>query len=517
VTNLVGNAIKFTSEGEVAVEVSLEEAGDGADRLRFEVIDTGIGIPEARLADLFEAFTQADVSTTRKYGGTGLGLSISKALAEMMGGEIGVRSELGVGSTFWFTVVFAHPEEAAVPGPERKVPDVRVLVVDDNARARRQIALLLDALGVRHDLEPEGEAAARRVAAGRDAGDPYGIVVLDDGIVPDLFPPPGEAARVALAPLGSPVSVKDLRRGGFATSLAKPVKLETLRTALLQALGATAPPDDGVVAEARPGPDVRAARILLVEDNPTNQKVAIAMLDGLGHDVELAENGREAMERLGKRRFDLVLMDCQMPVLDGYDATRAIRDPDSGVLDHEVPVIAMTAHAQAGDRDKCLAAGMNDYLSKPIHPERLQEMVAGWTPDHPVAAGEDAPPTPPAEEPSPSGPALFDRDGLLERLMGSDELVAAVLDSYLDDVPRQLDALRSALEEGDPESVRRVAHGLKGASANVGSPLLADLAARIEQAAIGAGLDEVRTLFAELEAGFGSFREHVASAREPDA
>jgi PAS domain S-box-containing protein len=392
--NLTGNAFKFTHHGEITVHAALlGEEPDGI-RLRFSVRDTGIGIPKSKQNVIFQSFTQVDASTTRKYGGTGLGLAISRHLVEMMSGEIGVTSEVGKGSEFWFTVRFNRPKSRITRhfAPERVsgLKDAHILVVDDNATNREVIISLLRAWGTRPEEAPDGSSALRRLHAAVEEKNPFQVAILDMQM-PDMD---GETlGRVILQAqklkhtklimMTSMVRKGDadrLRRNGFVGFLTKPVRQSDLRVLLLSLLAGQS------VAEEKPQPDLptmpksfkEGTRILLAEDNITNQQVAVGLLRKLGLAVDAVTNGREAVRALETTDYDLVFMDVQMPEMNGYEATRLIRDPGSRAMRQDVPIIAMTAHAMAGDREKCLAAGMNDYIPKPVSAQALSQMVFRW-------------------------------------------------------------------------------------------------------------------------------------------
>ena len=399
-TNLAGNAIKFTSEGEVAIRVSVATLDGGAVVLRFTVRDTGIGIPADKIGLLFEKFTQADTSTTRRYGGTGLGLAISKQLACLMGGQVGVTSREGKGSEFWFTARL-ELQEAANP-VEKPAPadlhDVRVLVVDDNDASRQFLAVCLRGWGMRPSEARDGPGALHGLYEALDANDPFRLAVMDmqmpgmDGealgraIHADARL--AETRMVLLTSMGFRGDGKHFADIGFAGYLTKPVRHQELKDVLSLALGAPSSAEAATKAiatrhtarEALPAFADRKARILLVEDNITNQQVALGLLKKMGLRADAVANGREALEALRTLPYDLVLMDCQMPVMDGYEATQAIRDPGSAVLHHAIPVVAMTAHAMPSDRQRCLDAGMNDYLPKPIAAPTLADMLDRWLP-----------------------------------------------------------------------------------------------------------------------------------------
>jgi two-component system, sensor histidine kinase and response regulator len=376
--NLIGNAVKFTAAGEVRVDATCEKDPGAASRLRFAVHDTGIGIAPETRARLFQPFTQADASTTRRYGGTGLGLALCKHLIELMGGDIGCRSTVGRGSTFWFTLPFRAADAAGAAAPAPPLPHARVLVVDDSAAQRGHLATELAALGLHADTVANAAEAVARV---RDASaEPYSLVLLD-ATLPDLKPPLAAAAiRAAAGPAQPAIVVLGVWTGQQPTVtdapvLRKPVRRDALRAAVAEALGGSATP---AVASVEPPAAPAAAplgRVLLVEDNPVNQLVARRMLERLGYHVDGAADGRAALEALARADYDIVLMDCHLPEMDGLAATRELRRREAG---RHTPVIAMTAGVTAEDRDRCLAAGMDDFLAKPLAQADLATAVARW-------------------------------------------------------------------------------------------------------------------------------------------
>ncbi|MCX6878488.1 MAG: response regulator [Verrucomicrobia bacterium] len=386
--NLAGNAVKFTPHGEVAVRASLISATDLAVVVRFTVRDTGIGIPSDKLAFLFDKFTQVDASTARHYGGTGLGLAISKRFVEMMGGEIGVTSSVGHGSEFWFSVRFARPE-GPLPATQQasSLQGTHLLIVDDNATNREVLTIQLGAWGVRVAEAPDGPTALLMLARARAAADPFHTVILDmqmpgmDGATlarAIRADPTLQAIRlVLLTSLGQPGPDQSVADLGLSACLTKPARKADLLHSLL-----TNTPMAKTQAPARtqPLPHWSACRILLAEDNIINQKVALGFLGKLGLHADVVANGAEAISSLAALPYDLVLMDVQMPEMDGLEATRLIRSPHSTARNPHLPIIAMTANAMLNDQQKCLDAGMNDYISKPVTPHSLASAMEKWLP-----------------------------------------------------------------------------------------------------------------------------------------
>ena len=520
-TNLVDNAVKFTSQGEIKVHALLGKEDDDRATIRFAVSDTGIGIPEERLNKLFEAFTQTDASTTRKYGGTGLGLSIGKQLAELMGGEIGAESEEGKGSTFWFTAVFEKQPEGSCLEPmiREDVRGKRVLVVDDNETNVLVLEQQLQSWGCRWDDAPDGKTALAKLHAALAEGDPFAIVVLDmqmpemDGetlgrkIKAD--PTLRDVTLVMMSSIGRRGDAARLREIGFSAYLTKPVKRSHLYDCLVSVLslktqreGDQAKP---LVTKHSIAEDKRhKVRILLAEDSIVNQKVALKILEKLGYRADAVANGLEAVKALETLPYDLVLMDVQMPEMDGFEATAAIRNPHSAVRNHEIPIIAMTAHAMKGDREKCVEAGMNDYVSKPVRPKELSDAIER-------RLGRDA--REPARVSDPSTKDVLDRAALLDTLDGDLELWHEIIETFVDDVPEQLAKLKEGLDGNDAALVKRQAHRIKGASANVGAGRMRDCAARLEDTGRAKQLEGALDTFGELEDEFARVRQAVGKSR----
>ena len=400
VTNLLSNAIKFTSEGEISLEVKMLEQKDRTALLKFTVKDTGIGIKPEKLRNLFQPFTQADSSTTRKYGGTGLGLTISKQLAELLEGDIGAESTRGQGSEFWFTA------KAAVRKPAEKskltsneeaqvLRKTRALIVDDNASNREILHEMLEELGCRSSQANCGESALKMLEKGVEKEDPFRIAILDMQL-PDMKAEAlAERVRrdeelkktmlmIMFTSVASRGDASRMSEAGFSAFLTKPITFDQFRECLLQVLTekeyGESESSNGIItkhsiAESRK----EKFRILLAEDNAVNRKVAQKIIEKLGYSAVTVENGLEAIEELSRNQYDLVFMDIQMPEMDGLEATGVIRDGESSVINHDIRVVAMTAHAMQGDREKALKAGMDDYITKPVKPEivsnKIQEAV----------------------------------------------------------------------------------------------------------------------------------------------
>ena len=483
IVNLCGNAIKFTGQGEVSIRAELLLSDTENLQIRFAVKDSGIGIPADRLANIFEPFTQADSSTTRKYGGTGLGLAISKQLVSMMGGELGVESTAGKGSTFWFTACFKPVLTSSVQTPYfAPVNGLKLLVVDDNATNRQLVITLLSGWGCEYDTAADGPTALWMLQEAAETEKPFQIALLDhqmpemDGVtLAQLIRKDArlnETRLVMLTSLGVRGDAELLQRGGFSAYLTKPLRQQQLHDCLSLLTGQKSPESlitRHTIREARQ----RVSRILLAEDNPVNQAVAAAMLKKLGYRVDLVGDGKEAVEALSRINYDLVLMDCQMPELDGFEATALIRDTASAVLNHTVPVIAMTANALAGDRERCMKAGMDDYMSKPVKPKELETMLDTWlksleTEPDPGQLTEYLVP----EKTAVDTLVVFDRTVLWELLGGNQTSLNEILGMAADDLPQRLEQLHKARAAGDRTSIEHIAHTIKGIAGNMGGKVL---------------------------------------------
>ena len=537
-TNLTGNSVKFTSQGEIAVRASLVSETDKEVMIRFSVKDTGIGIPADKQKTLFKKFIQADPSTTRKYGGTGLGLAISKQLAEVMGGETGVESTEGQGSEFWFTARFARQavDEHPIISPAG-IRGVHVLVVDDNTTCRDVLTIQLAAWGVRPEEAPSGSMALQALHLAREAGDPFLVAIVDmqmpgmDGATLAQIIKADEKLKetrlVLCSSLAQRGTARRMQEMGFVGYLTKPVRHREIVDCLSAVLAGAAAVQPIVTRHTIREMRLGVVRILLAEDNITNQQVAVGILKKLGLRADAVANGAEAIKALETLPYDLVLMDVLMPEMDGLEATRQIRNPQSAVRNHQIPIIAMTANAMQGDREKCMEAGMNDYVSKPISPNALAEALDKFLPkekdegnkvlnaeclglsktispirefgdDKTGALGDDKKHSALSTQHSES-PLIFDKAGMMVRMMDDENLARVVIGGFLQDLPRLIEALRGDLESGDVLRTERQAHTIKGASANVGGEALRAVAFEMEKAARAGDLKSVMARLPELE------------------
>ncbi len=543
-TNLVGNAIKFTHDGEVKVEVEcLEETVDEA-LLKFIVKDTGIGIPEDKIGKLFQKFSQVDASTTRKYGGTGLGLAISKELAELMGGSIGVESVYGKGSTFWFTVRLKKqkevtPEKVMLP---ESLKNVKILIVDDNESSREILRTRLKSWGARPDEAKDGISALKKLRQAKESGDPFVMAIIDmqmpevDGetlgriIVSDEKL--SETILVMLTSVGMRGDVKKLEEIGFSAYLTKPIRHTDLYDVLTTVLSLEKERKVGekrklyapsiitrhTAREIKKMREIFSAKILLVEDNLTNQQVAVGLLKKFGLTPDIANNGKEAIEKLIKNDYDLVLMDVQMPEMDGFEATKVIRKPSSPVRNHNIPIIAMTAHALEGDKEKCLEVGMNDYISKPIAPEALSKILEKWLSKTSSEDKETKTITSSEKYEDQSSKMdkvihtiepIFNYKEFMKRVIDDKELAKTVLNNFIEDIPNQIEQLNNNLKSGNIKESERIAHSIKGASANIGGEALREIAYRIEKFCKEQNLNEAISLLPTLKSKFEELKSVI--------
>ena len=494
IVNLVGNAIKFTERGEVVVSVEREPSPESEVLLSISVADTGIGIPAEKRRSIFAPFEQADGSTTRRYGGTGLGLAISSKLVAMMGGEIGVDGEVGRGSIFRFTARFG----LGVPTPRRSgqggsspISGLRVLVVDDNHTNRRILEEVLLGWGAIPSLVEHAEAALVALRAASLGGHPFEVALID-GMMPEMdgFDLAGAIRRetslvpplmVMLTSGGQSGESERARALGISAYLTKPVRQSELFDSLMKILDASSTaPSGGGSPETAPEPVEAPSpvlgsglRILLAEDHVVNQKVAVCILKGMGHETTVADNGRIAVDAWKSSPFDLILMDVQMPEMDGFEAVAAIRAEEARSGGH-IPIMAVTAHAMKGDRDRCLASGFDDYLSKPIRSEDLRKAIERITQARPGEAET------PESAPETLTPAEFDRAAALDGLGGDEQLLGEVVGLFLDDCPRLLAEIDDAIRRADDGTVKRLAHTVRGVASNFATPAVVEAARNLE-------------------------------------
>jgi len=505
VVNLVGNSIKFTEHGEVVLRVRAEALPDGNTQLRFAVSDTGIGIPVDKQAVIFEAFSQADSSTTRRYGGTGLGLAISAQLVELMGGSISVESQPGRGSTFHFTARFEVQEPGMQkPPPWPTLTDLPILIADDNATNRRILEEVFTSWRMRPVAVESGAAALGVLEECLRADHPFAVVLLD-GHMPDMdgFAVAERIHRerryaglkvVMLTSAGQPEDVTRCRKLGISTFLAKPIKQSELFDVMISAIGQ---PMIERLHTSRRRTITRSARrtlqVLIAEDNQVNQLVATRIFEKLGHQVTVVSNGRSALAAVQTGKFDLIAMDVQMPEMDGLEATSAIRAWEKTTSTH-IPIVAMTAHAMKGDRERCLASGMNGYVSKPIRIKEVEEVIAQL-----ISSVHSAQVLGSATD---QEDGVIDQEAVLAGVAGNRQLLRELVRLFLADYPQRLVEIKQAIRHGDAGALGRAAHTLKGSVGNFAARKAFAAAARLENVGkngnLGAASEACATLESEL-------------------
>jgi two-component system sensor histidine kinase/response regulator len=517
--NITGNAIKFTSRGEVFVAVTLENQHGNLKKIRFSVSDTGIGISEAQVDFLFQGFSQLDASTTRKYGGAGLGLVISKQLVELMKGEIGVQSKEGAGSIFWFALQLEaapHQEEPAVE-PNAQAQNSKILVVCEKNTSGRILENHVRSLGYTLEVAHDGDEALAKIRSAATDSDPFQVALIDmelagmsgldlgTRIKQDKDGP--EISVILLAPWSKRPDPKQLEKRELLVCLSKPVMRSDLKLWLSKALAQIKETSigEGTADQKVPAsPEYPGlnARMLLVEDNPINQRVALRILERLGFRADTASNGIEAIKAIETTYYDLVFMDIQMPEMDGFGATAAIRQMEP-VLGRRIPIVAMTAHAMEGDREQCLEAGMDDYISKPLDRAELAKIIRRKL--HLPALNEASSPPSPSQQAGLTGRA-FDKEALLERLEGDEEFCREIIAMFLNDVPGQLQKLRRAVDENQISEIVLRAHTLKGSAANVSAEDMRQAAQALEMVGRSGDLKQAGELYLALEKEFDRFK-----------
>jgi len=540
--NLLGNAIKFTETGEVVLRARLEDSNERSAVVRFEVTDTGVGIEKEAQAHLFRPFTQADGTTARKFGGTGLGLAISRQLVELMGGRIGLESQPGRGSTFWFTArLEVQPEGTrALPKPRESLQGLRILVVDDNITNRAILAEQARSWKMEVQDAADGTQALVRLRAAASRGRRYDLAIVDmqmpgmDGLelgrVIHRDPLLAGTRLIMLTSVGLRGTAEESRRAGFAAFLTKPTGQSQLYDCLATVMGAPTP--TAVASEPPPlvtrhtikeSKSRSRTRILVADDNETNLMVAVQMLRRLGCHAEVAANGLEVIEALKRIPFDAVLMDCQMPEMDGYTATRAIR-ADEAASGRHVPIIAMTANAMRGDRETCLKAGMDDYLAKPVKLQDLDRALKRWITKGSAAgdarrkgaAGKRPGRVPRAKEP---GPVLLtpsppedplDRDifGQLREAdrAGGNGFLANLIHKFMQEAPERIGAVRDAVRAADRDRTVKAAHALKGSAGALGARAMAAACREVEELGRNGPVAGAEPLVARIETEFDRVR-----------
>ena len=539
-TNLVGNAIKFTEHGEVVVRARIAGESDGEAVLRLEVRDTGIGIAPENQARIFDSFTQGDGTTTRKYGGTGLGLAISKNLAEMMGGRIGVESEPGKGSTFWFTIRLHKSTKSGVLRQQLLLQEMHLqaLIVDDNSTSREILQHELAAWSISTRGAYDAAQALEMIREASTKREPFDLAII---AMPDMEglelgraikadPAIREIHLILLGSVLHNYDAKQLREAGIEYHLVKPVRQSQLFDALADCAGASWKQSWALPSEkppATPLPDSAVplrGRILVVEDNAVNQEVTKEMLETMGCRVEIAKDGEEGVGAIKEKAYDLVLMDCQMPVMDGFEATAVIRRNE--IRDrwkNRLPIIALTADAVEGDRERCLAAGMDDYLAKPFSQRELRSVVEKWLlpgpslakhphpgawavekPSETTRAAEMPVPCPPLDV---AGETPLDHRALTDiaalQRPGSPSILQKVISLYFQSSSELLEKLRQALEQGDADTTRKAAHTLKSSSANLGARRLASLSKELEDAGRANSMEKAGPLLDQIKTEYG--------------
>ncbi len=509
-TNLISNAIKFTHQGEVVVSAARVDGEAGRTTIRLAVRDTGIGIAAEKLDTIFEEFSQADASMTRKYGGTGLGLAIARRLVRLMGGELAVASEVDKGTVFSFVVRFdigVAPAASAAPEAIR-LAGRRALVVDDNATNRRIVTDILAAAGVQVAEAVDGAAGLEALRRGHRDNTSYDLAIIDaqmpglDGF--QLAAAVRDDATIAdtrlvmLTSAGQRGDGQRCRELGIRGYLPKPTSRSDLLEAVGTVLAAPAPPvAEAFVTRHSIAESRRRLQVLVAEDNPVNQEVAATMLRKRGHDIDVANNGREAVDAARRKRYDVILMDVQMPEMDGFEATHAIRATEYG---RTLPIIALTAHALSGERERCLAQGMSGYLTKPFKAHELFAAVEGWA----AAMATPIEATPAVAAASPPVPVDLDAFRHEMRAAGAESAVDPVLDTYLQSAPERVAAITTALAAGAGLEIERAAHAFKSASATIGAKGLAALLQQMETAGNAGDLSGARRV------GDGFVRESEA-------
>ena len=514
--NLVGNAIKFTDQGQVLLQVELNESDQESALLKFRVCDSGVGIPPEKQSLLFQKFTQVDSSVTRKYGGTGLGLVISKLLSEAMGGEIGIESDGKQGTEFWFTIRFALQSGSdQCQEPPEDLHNKQILIVDANMASRDQLAQLCRSGKAQITIAEDGISALQILHQAKGSGKKYDFALIDQ-LLPGMDgetlaqaihadPELCEVQLIMLVRIGQKIDTDKLEKLGFASVINKPIIRPKLYSGLDEILrGKSAFKQGSETAASGTNRPVRSdIRLLLADDNLTNQQVGVGILKKLGFHADVVGNGAEALDALKENTYSLVLMDVQMPEVDGIEATRQIRAPGTAVLNPNIPIIAMTAHALGNDKVRCLEAGMNDYITKPVDPAILAATLLKWLPEQQKEMPVIELPDDPTDQNGDNNPAdIFDKNGFLQRMMDDTDLAGLILSEFLKDIPGQIATLKTLVGQKETAAAGDQAHKIKGAASNVGGKKLAEVASAMEKAGKSGEQEVLNRLLPELEEQF---------------
>ena len=514
IVNLVGNAIKFTEQGEVSIRIEVERSEENFAMLHFFVTDTGIGIEAGNQERVFEAFVQADASTTRQYGGTGLGLAIASRIVTLMGGRIGLMSEPGKGSVFDFTARFGIQSADTVPqsvAPSR-LSNVHVLVVDDNATNRRILDGILRSWGMRATLAASGSEALKILSAADRSTDEFALILTDarmpvmDGFqlverirqLPALKP----ATVIMLSSVHNAEDIVRSRELGLSSYLTKPVRRSALLSAITEALaGSPAFPEEAVTPLAEPA-RTKSLRVLVAEDNAVNRKLASSILQHAGHNAILVVNGREAVDAVERERFDVVLMDVQMPIMGGFEATRLIREMEAG-SGRRMPIIAVTAHAMKGDREACFEAGMDGFVPKPIHSAKLLEMLDR------LGSGSMPETKAPAITADTGHSDALDEVALMKLVGGNRELAGELAELFLEDLEPRVTEITAAVTERDADRLRAGAHALCGSAGSLRAGIVSAAAGALEAMGRSGELGGVQRGLADLNSALANLRPRL--------
>ena len=532
--NLVSNAIKFTDKGEVIIEVSIEKESETNALMRFTISDTGLGVPKERMDRLFKPFSQVDMSLTRNYGGVGLGLIISKQLVEKMGGEIGVTSVERKGSRFWFTVNLTKEVKKEEPAPKSEnLENLRALIVDKHKTNRKLLKINLEHWKCDVCEADDGISALEQLKQAAAENCLFDFIIINVKLpgmngktLATAIKKESSLSNIPMVMLTSVLNHEDhqqYQKYGFSSFFIKPVKASEMQQSILQAIGALEP-QQSLSSELTPPkkpshPVFKNVFVLIVEDNLVNQQVTENMLIKLGCQSQIANNGIEALDLLETTDFDLILMDIQMPIMDGLTATRTIRDLSSNVRNHDIPIVAMTAHALRGHREKCFESGMNDFLSKPLSIDLLSKAIEKTGVRSSISSfdqkkEQDVPVDKPKKKSSSGNhktidPDIFDRDSLKARVGGNEQVLESIVQLFLNETPKQLKELKNALKENDMKKATNIAHSIKGSAGNFGASNLKDIAYKIEKLSRDHHIEKANGVFKQLESAYETLTKYM--------